>query len=77
MPKSSFFSNEPLLFKIIYVLSFIGTLYVFYEILFVDEKQHSGIAIYLVALFGFFFLRIALKKNRDRRALENANAKKK
>tara|TARA_R110000868_G_scaffold54127_1_gene169465 strand:+ start:576 stop:806 length:231 start_codon:yes stop_codon:yes gene_type:complete len=76
MVKPSFFSTEPFFLKIIYLLSFIGTLYVFYEILFVDEKQHSGIAIYLVALFGFFFLRIALKKNAIKRSSENSNTKK-
>jgi len=76
MAKPSFFSTEPFFLKIIYLLSFIGTLYVFYEILFVDEKQHSGIAIYLVALFGFFFLRIALKRNTIKRSSENSNTKK-
>jgi hypothetical protein len=35
-------------------LAFIGTLYVFYEIIFVTEEQHSGIAIYLVALLVYF-----------------------
>ena len=76
MAKPSFFSSEPFFFKLIYVLSFIGTLYVFYEILFVDEKQLSGIAIYLVGLFGFFFLRIALKKNAINRSAVNSYSKK-
>jgi hypothetical protein len=59
--KLIFFASEPF-FKIIYLLAFIGTLRMFYEIIFVTEEQHSGIAIYLVALW-FIFLRIALKRN--------------
>lgn len=76
MAKPSFFSSEPFFFKIIYLLAFIGTLYVFYEIIFVKEEQHSGIAIYLVALFGLFFLRIALKRNAIKGSSENSNSKK-
>lgn len=76
MAKPSFFSSEPFFFKLIYVFSFIGALYVLYEILFVKEEQHSGIAIYLVVLFGLFFLRITLKKNAIKRSSENSNSKK-
>lgn len=76
MAKPSFFANEPLYFKLIYVLSFIGALYVLYEILFVDEEEHSGIAIYLLVLYGLFFMRIALKKKEMKRSIEHSNQNK-
>ena len=59
MVKASFFSTEPFFFKCIYILAFIGVFYVIYETIFVEEEQHSGITLYLLVLFGFYFLRRA------------------
>jgi hypothetical protein len=57
MQKVSFFSSEPLFFKCIYILGFIGAFYVIYETIFVEEELHSGIIFYLLVLFGFYNLR--------------------
>ena len=76
MAKPSFFATEPLVFKIIYVLSFTGALYILYEILFVNEEEHSGIAIYLVVLYGLFFMRITFKKKEMKRSIEHSNQNK-
>ena len=57
MRKVSFFSSEPLFFKCIYMLGFIGILFVIYEIIFVEEELHSGLIFYLLVLFSFYNLR--------------------
>ena len=57
MRKVSFFSSEPLFFKCIYILGFIGVFYVIYEIIFVEEELHSGLIFYLLVLFSFYNLR--------------------
>jgi len=57
MAKASFFSTEPLFFKCIYILAALGTLYVIYETIFVEEENHSGLTLYLLVLFGFYHLR--------------------
>ncbi len=57
MGKVSFFSSEPLFFKCIYILGFIGAFYVIYEIIFVEEEHYSGLIIHVLVLFGFYNLR--------------------
>ena len=57
MRKVSFFSSEPLFFKCIYILGFIGILFVIYETVFVEEELRSGLITYFLALFGFYNLR--------------------
>jgi hypothetical protein len=57
MRKVSFFSSEPLFFKCIYILGFIGILFVIYETIFVEEELHSGLSFYLFVLFSFYNLR--------------------
>jgi hypothetical protein len=59
MVKSSFFSTEPLFFKFIYIVGFLGAFYVLYENIFLEKEEQSGIAIYMLVLFGLFYLRRA------------------
>jgi ATP sulfurylase len=59
MVKASFFSTEPLFFKFLYIVGFLGAFYVLYENIFVEKEKQSGIAIYMIVLFGFFYLRRA------------------
>jgi ATP sulfurylase len=59
MVKASFFSTEPLIFKVIYIVGFLGAFYVLYENIFLEKEKQSGIAIYMIVLFGFFYLRRA------------------
>ena len=68
MVTASFFSSELLFFKCIYILAFLGVFYVIYETIFVEEEQHSGITLYLLVLFGFYFLRRANAVIRHRKA---------
>ncbi|HAT77477.1 MAG TPA: hypothetical protein DCS19_11790 [Flavobacterium sp.] len=70
MSKRSFFSSEPIFFKCIYIITFIGACYVVYENLFLEEAERSGLILYVLTLFGFYFIRMGfLVRSRRKRAI--------
>jgi hypothetical protein len=68
MGKVSFFSSEPLFFKCIYILGFIGA---FYEIIFVEEEHYSGLITHVLVLFGFYNLRRSYVIQQHKKPLKN------
>ena len=67
MRKVSFFSSEPLFFKCIYILGFIGVFHVIYETIFVEEGERSKAYFLTVTLFSVYFIRKAKFENKIRR----------
>ena len=57
MSKTTFFSSEPFFFKCIYIITFILFFYFLYETIFLDEEDRSGLILYLIVLFGIYFIR--------------------
>lgn len=58
MAEKNFLSSEPLFFKIVYGLTFLGFLYVLYELFFLENAQQSQpLKLIVLALFGVFFIR--------------------
>jgi len=57
MAKTTFFSTEPIFFKCIYIFTFILFSYFLYETIFIDEEERSGLILYLMVLFGMYFIR--------------------
>ena len=72
MVKASFFSKEPLFFKFIYIIGFLGAFYVLYENIFLEKEKQSGIAIYMLVLFGLFYLRSAHVMLKHRKSQNNS-----
>jgi hypothetical protein len=72
MVKASFFSTEPLFFKFIYIVGFLGAFYVLYENIFLEKEEQSGIAIYMLVLFGLFYLRRAHVMLKHRKSQNNS-----
>jgi|GEM_PF-5740559 len=61
MAEKNFISSEPLFFKFVYGLTFLGFLFVLYEILFLESEQQSQtLKLIVLALFGVFFIRKGL-----------------
>lgn len=61
MAEKNFISSEPLFFKIVYGLTFLGFLFVLYEIFFLEsEHQSQSLKLIVLALFGVFFIRKGL-----------------
>jgi hypothetical protein len=57
MAKKSFFSTEPLFFKFVYIIGFIGVFYVLYENILHVEEKNSRLILYVLVIFGLFNLR--------------------
>ena len=72
MVKASFFSTEPLFFKFIYIVGFLGAFYALYENIFLEKEKQSGIAIYMLLLFGLFHLRRANVMLKHRKSQNNS-----
>jgi hypothetical protein len=68
MYRNSFFSSEPIFFKCIYIVAFIGAFYVLYENIFLVEESRSGIILYVLALFGFYFIRKGNSEIKNRKS---------
>lgn len=61
MAEKNFLSSEPLFFKIVYGLTFLGFLCVLYELFFLETAQQSQpLKLIVLALFGVFFIRKGL-----------------
>jgi len=61
MAEKNFISSEPLFFKIVYGLTFLGFLCVLYELFFLEsEHQSQTLKVIVLALFGVFFIRKGL-----------------
>jgi hypothetical protein len=75
MSKTTFFSSEPLFFKGIYIVTLIGACYVLYENIFLDEEDRSGLILFVLTLFGLYFIRRAtlVIKGRKREKKPTAN----
>jgi hypothetical protein len=68
MFKNTYFAKEPILFKCLYICTFILFLYFLYETIFIDEEERSGLILYLPVLFGIYFIRRSyLDNNRKKR----------
>ena len=66
MFKKTFFKSEPLFFQLIYSITFLGFLYVMYEVIFldyIDQTKHlKGVILILFGIFNIRMVRNQIKK---------------
>jgi hypothetical protein len=61
MSQKTFFESEPLPLRLLYIMTFMGFLYVMYEVFFIDPKmQTQYLKEIILVFFGVFFIRKGL-----------------